>query len=77
MTPLAGRLVTGTLGYDGGRPVTAYVPPAPPRFVMFAGDGPSIALGLRHPGVYGTVFGASPGGGYRPPAVLPKPLPRA
>ncbi len=163
MTSPAGRLVTETLGYDGGRPVTAYVPAAPPEFVVFAGDGPSIAswgsvleaagspptmivaahrhddetrriheyapgegaafdperfaahemffvedvrrwarsrfgvalpaertavlgvsaggelalaVGLRHPDVYGAVFCASPGGGYRPPAVLPKPLPR-
>ncbi|WP_326954523.1 alpha/beta hydrolase [Amycolatopsis sp. NBC_01286] len=166
MTPPAGRLVTETLDYDGGRPVTAYVPAAPPRFVVFAGDGPSIAswggdleaagspptmivaahrtddetrriheyspgestaefsfdperfaahetffvedvrrwartrfgvalpaertavlgvsaggelalaVGLRHPDVYGAVFCASPGGGYRPPAVLPEPLPR-
>jgi enterochelin esterase-like enzyme len=37
----------------------------------------ALALGLRHPDVYGAVFCASPGGGYRPPAVLPSPLPRA
>ncbi|MFG1819434.1 alpha/beta hydrolase-fold protein [Kribbella sp. NPDC049174] len=36
----------------------------------------SLAMGLRHPDVYGTVFSASPGGGYRPPAVMPSPLPR-
>lgn len=36
----------------------------------------ALAMGLRHPGVYGTVFSASPGGGYRPPAVMPSPLPR-
>lgn len=36
----------------------------------------ALALGLRHPGVYGVVFCASPGGGYRPPAVMPSPLPR-
>jgi enterochelin esterase-like enzyme len=36
----------------------------------------ALALGLRHPDVYGVVFSASPGGGYRPPAVLPRPLPR-
>jgi len=38
-----GRLVTETLGYDGGRQVTAYVPPAPPQAVVFAGDGQVIA----------------------------------
>jgi enterochelin esterase-like enzyme len=36
----------------------------------------ALAMGLRHPDVYGAVFSASPGGGYRPPAVLPSPLPR-
>jgi hypothetical protein len=37
----------------------------------------SLAMGLRHPDLYGAVFSASPGGGYRPPAVMPRPLPRA
>jgi enterochelin esterase-like enzyme len=37
----------------------------------------SLALGLRHPDIYGAVFSASPGGGYRPPAIMPSPLPRA
>jgi enterochelin esterase-like enzyme len=36
----------------------------------------ALAMGLRHPDIYGTVFSASPGGGYRPPAVMPSPLPR-
>lgn len=36
----------------------------------------SLALGLRHPDVYGVVFSASPGAGYRPPPVMPSPLPR-
>lgn len=36
----------------------------------------ALAIGLRHPYVYGAVFSASPGGGYRPPAVMPSPLPR-
>ena len=36
----------------------------------------ALALGLRHPDVYGAVFAASPGAGYKPPAVLPSPLPR-
>jgi len=36
----------------------------------------SIALGLRHPDIYGAVFSASPGAGYRPPAEMPSPLPR-
>jgi enterochelin esterase-like enzyme len=36
----------------------------------------ALALGLRHPELYGAVFCASPGGGYPPPAVLPTSLPR-
>ncbi|MEU8637692.1 alpha/beta hydrolase-fold protein [Amycolatopsis sp. NPDC048633] len=37
----------------------------------------ALAIGLRHPDIYGAVFCASPGGGYRPPAVLLARLPRA
>ncbi|WP_460661934.1 alpha/beta hydrolase [Kribbella swartbergensis] len=36
----------------------------------------ALAMGLRHPDIYGAVFCASPGGGYHPPAELPSPLPR-
>lgn len=161
-----GHLITETLGYDGGRQVTAYVPAAPPEAIVFAGDGQliapwgsaleaadlpptmlvgahrigdetlrlheyspgestaavtfdperfaaherffvdevrhwarsrfdvdlpadrtavfgvsasgelSLAMGLRHPDIYGTVFCASPGAGYRPPAAMPTSLPR-
>jgi pimeloyl-ACP methyl ester carboxylesterase len=157
--PIAGELVTETLEYDGGRQVTAYLPPDPPEAVVFAGDGqlisrwgrvlenaalPStmivgvhrvagetarlheyspgfdperfaahetffvedvrrwarsrlgvalpaertavfgvsaggelaLAIGLRHPDLYGAIFCASPGGGYQPPDVLPSPIPR-
>ena len=167
MSPTAGQLVTETFEYDGGRQVTAYVPPAPPEAIVFAGDGQlitswggvleaadlpptmiigahrlddetlriheyspgestaafafdperfaahekffvedvrrwaqsrfdvalpadrtavfgvsasgelALAMGLRHPDIYGAVFCASPGGGYRPPAVMPSSLPRA
>ena len=34
-------------------------------------------MGLRHPDVYGAVLCASPGAGYRPPALMPGSLPRA
>jgi enterochelin esterase-like enzyme len=154
------ELVTETLGFDGGRQVTAYLPADPPRAVVFAGDGAliapwgediaaaggpptmivgahrladetprlheyspgfdpqrfaaherffvedvrewalsrfgvaparestavfgvsaggelALAIGLRHPDVYGAVFCASPGAGYRPPDVMPSLLPRA
>jgi enterochelin esterase-like enzyme len=42
-----------------------------------AGGELALAIGLRHPDVYGAVFCASPGAGYRPSAQLPGPLPRA
>jgi enterochelin esterase-like enzyme len=154
-----GELVTETFEYDGGREVTAYLPPDPPEALVFAGDGqviaawgevleaadvpptmivgahrlddemlrlheysprfdPSrfaahekffvedvrrwvatrfevalpaertavfgvsasgelaLALGLRHPDIYGAIFCASPGAGYRPPEPLPDTVPR-
>jgi enterochelin esterase-like enzyme len=157
---ITGELVTQTFDYDGGRPVTVYVPPVPPEAVVFAGDGQLISqwggileaaggspamivgthrlddemlrlqeyspvfdaerfaahetffvgdvrhwvrsrfgvalpaertavfgvsasaelalvMGLRHPDIYGAVFCASPGAGYRPPASMPESLPRA
>jgi enterochelin esterase-like enzyme len=160
MSPMAGELITETLEYDGGRPVTVYVPQAPAEAVVFAGDGQliapwgealetadvpptmivgvhrlpdetlrlheyspgfaperfaahetffveavrewvrarfgvglpaertavfgvsaggelALAIGLRHPDVYGAIFCASPGAGYQPPGVMPRPLPRA
>jgi enterochelin esterase-like enzyme len=160
MSSIKGKLLTETFSYDGGRQVAVYIPPDPPKAVVFAGDGqlisqwggvlesadvlptmvvgtyrlddemmrlreyspvfdterfaahekffvedvrqwtrsrfgvalPSertavfgvsasgefaLAMGLRHPDIYGAVFCASPGGGYRPPAVMPNSLPRA
>jgi enterochelin esterase-like enzyme len=157
--PVAGELVTETLGYDGGRPVTVYVPPRPAEAVVFAGDGQGVsrwggsleaagvlpamivgvhgladealrlreyspafdaerfaaherffvedvgrwarsrfgialpagrtavfgasaggelalALGLRHPDLYGAVLSCSPGGGYRPGGAMPDRVPR-
>lgn len=41
-----------------------------------AGGELALALGLRHPDRYGAIFSSSPGGGYRPPDVMPSPLPR-
>jgi enterochelin esterase-like enzyme len=37
----------------------------------------ALAIGLRHPDVYGAVLCASPGAGYRPPEVMPRSVPRA
>jgi enterochelin esterase-like enzyme len=42
-----------------------------------AGGELALAIGLRHPDIYGAVFCASPGAGYRPPALMPGSLPRA
>lgn len=45
-------------------------------FGVSAGGELAVALGLRHPQVYGAVFCASPGAGYKPPGVMPGSLPR-
>ena len=42
-----------------------------------AGGELALALGLRHPDLFGTVFCASPGAGFRPPARMSNSLPRA
>ena len=36
----------------------------------------SLAIGLRHPDVYGAIFCASPGAGYKPTGKLPSSIPR-
>ena len=49
------------------------------RTAMFgasAGGELALALGLRHPEVYGSILSGSPGAGYRPPATLPNDVPR-
>ncbi|HXQ09571.1 MAG TPA: alpha/beta hydrolase-fold protein [Caulobacteraceae bacterium] len=46
-------------------------------FGVSAGGELALAIGLRHPDVYGAIFCASPGAGYRPPGVMPSSLPRA
>jgi enterochelin esterase-like enzyme len=45
-------------------------------FGISAGAELALAMGLRHPDIYGAVLCASPGAGYRPPATLPGRLPR-
>jgi pimeloyl-ACP methyl ester carboxylesterase len=45
-------------------------------FGVSAGGELALALGLRHPHVYGAVLCSSPGGGYRPPGIMPSPIPR-
>jgi enterochelin esterase-like enzyme len=36
----------------------------------------ALAIGLRHPDIYGAIFCASPGGGYRPPGDMQSLIPR-
>jgi pimeloyl-ACP methyl ester carboxylesterase len=45
-------------------------------FGVSAGGELALAIGLRHPDVYGAIFCASPGGGYRPPDMMPSSIPR-
>jgi pimeloyl-ACP methyl ester carboxylesterase len=63
------RWVAGRLGVQLSADRTAV-------FGVSAGAELALAMGLRHPDLYRAVFGASPGAGYRPPEVLPDPLPR-
>jgi enterochelin esterase-like enzyme len=37
----------------------------------------ALALGVRRPDLYGAVLAASPGGGFRPPEVMPRSIARA
>jgi enterochelin esterase-like enzyme len=46
-------------------------------FGVSAGGELALAVGLRHPDRYSAIFCASPGGGYKPPGVMPSSLPRA
>jgi enterochelin esterase-like enzyme len=45
-------------------------------FGVSAGGELALALGLRHPEVYGAVFSGSPGAGYKPGGLLPTLIPR-
>lgn len=45
-------------------------------FGVSAGGELALALGLRHPDVYGVIFSGSPGGGYKPTGVMPSSIPR-
>jgi enterochelin esterase-like enzyme len=45
-------------------------------FGVSAGGELALALGLRHPNIYGAIFSASPGAGYRPPSPMPTQIPR-
>jgi enterochelin esterase-like enzyme len=45
-------------------------------FGASAGGELALALGLRHPDVYGAIFCASPGAGYKPTEAMPRRIPR-
>lgn len=46
-------------------------------FGVSAGGELALAMGVRHPDVYGAVFAASPGAGFRPPEVMASSISRA
>jgi enterochelin esterase-like enzyme len=46
-------------------------------FGVSAGGELALAIGLRHPEIYGAVFCASPGAGFQPPAGMPTSISRA
>jgi pimeloyl-ACP methyl ester carboxylesterase len=54
----------------------AFPPERTAVFGYSAGGELALALGLRHPDVYGAVLSGSPGGGYKSPGVMPSSLPR-
>jgi enterochelin esterase-like enzyme len=68
--------VEGVLRWTESRFGVALPPERSAVFGVSAGGELALALGLRHPHVYSAVFCASTGGGYRPPGVIPNPLPR-
>jgi enterochelin esterase-like enzyme len=45
-------------------------------FGASAGGELALALGLRHPDIYGAIFCASPGAGYKPTEAMPRRIPR-
>ncbi|KAK2603889.1 hypothetical protein QQS21_003924 [Conoideocrella luteorostrata] len=54
------------------------IAPAVERTAIFgasAGGELALAMGLRHPDLFGAILCASPGAGYQPPATMPSPLP--
>ncbi len=45
-------------------------------FGVSAGGELALALGLRHPDVFGVILAGSPGGGFKPTGVMPDRIPR-
>ena len=69
---LIGDVRTWIRSRFGAQPPTARTA----AFGVSAGGELALALGLRHPDVFGAVLCASPGGGYQPPTRLGEVLPR-
>jgi enterochelin esterase-like enzyme len=63
--------------WAGSRFGVALGPERTAVFGVSASGELALALGLRYPDVYGAVFCASPGAGYRPPEAMPRSVPRA
>jgi enterochelin esterase-like enzyme len=70
-------LVEEVRGWVGSRFGVALPRTRTAVFGVSAGGELALALGLRHPDVFGAIFCASPGAGYRPPRPMPTALPRA
>lgn len=70
-------LVRDVRGWVKARFGVALAPERTAVLGVSAGAEMALALGLRHPQVFGAVFGASPGAGYQPPVEMPARLPRA
>ena len=60
----------------GSRFGAALPPERTAVFGVSAGGELALALGLRHPDIYGAVFSASPGAGYKPTGVMLSSIPR-
>ena len=70
-------LVQDVRRWVGTRFGVAMPPERTAVFGVSASGELALAMGLRHPQVFGAVLCASPGAGLQPPAALPTPLPRA
>ena len=63
------RWIADRFGVDAARDRTAI-------FGTSAAGELALAIGVRHPDIYGAMLCASPGAGYRPPAAFPSMAPR-
>ena len=70
-----GRFVDEVRGWVGSRLGVALAPDRTAIWGASLGGEFALAMGFAHPEVFGAVFSASPGGGYRPPASFSSELP--